>query len=97
MSAVVSRLGIVVGVDGSPFSKAAVWWAARDAAMRDVALTVVHVFTAPVLLETDGSAAWESATAIAFEEASRPGVVLVVLRAWTDVCAEAMPAVDCRR
>ena len=45
MSAVVSRPAIVVGVDGSPFSKAAVWWAARDAAMRDVALTVVHVLT----------------------------------------------------
>lgn len=39
--------GIVVGVDGSPTSDAAVDWAARDAAMRNVALTVVHV--APAL------------------------------------------------
>jgi hypothetical protein len=31
MSAVVSRPAIVVCVDGSPFSKAAVWWTARDA------------------------------------------------------------------
>jgi nucleotide-binding universal stress UspA family protein len=208
MSTVVSCPGIVVGVDGSPFSKAAVWWAAREAAMRDVALNVVHVLTpaavvwpgtytpvrfgqwqaeqaktliadaiaiaeqstgrgstrlvssevmvssvvptlvglskdaqmivvgcrgrgaferrllgsvsfglvhhaqcpvavihdeypamphpgqSPVLVGTDGSSASASATAIAFEEASRRGVELVVLRAWTDVGAEAMPDVD---
>lgn len=38
---------IIVGVDGSPTSDAAVAWAARDAAMRNVALTIVHV--APAL------------------------------------------------
>ncbi|CAM3272019.1 universal stress protein UspA [Mycobacterium intermedium] len=37
------RLGIVAGVDGSPASNAAVVWAARSAAMRNVPLTVVHV------------------------------------------------------
>jgi nucleotide-binding universal stress UspA family protein len=37
------RPGIVVGVDGSPASKVAVQWAARDAAMRNVSLTLVHV------------------------------------------------------
>lgn len=36
-------LGIVVGVDGSPASRVAVDWAARDAAMRGAALTLVHV------------------------------------------------------
>ena len=35
--------GVVVAVDGSPSSQVAVRWAARDAAMRHVALTVVHV------------------------------------------------------
>jgi len=35
--------GIVVGVDGSACSKVAVKWAAREAAMRNAALTVVHV------------------------------------------------------
>lgn len=35
--------GIVVGTDGSAASKVAVQWAARDAAMRNVSLTVVHV------------------------------------------------------
>ncbi|MGB9303787.1 MAG: universal stress protein [Mycobacterium sp.] len=208
MSAVDPSPGIVVGVDGSPFSKAAVWWAAREAAMRDVSLNVVHVLTpaavvwqgtstplrfgqwqaaqaktviadaiaiaeestgrgstrlassqvmvspivpalvglskdaqmivvgcrgrgaferrllgsvsfglvhhaqcpvaiihdeypatppadhAPVLAGTDGSPPSEFATSIAFDEASRRGVKLVVLRAWTDVGAEAMPDVD---
>ncbi|UUO02692.1 universal stress protein [Mycolicibacterium novocastrense] len=35
--------GIVVGVDGSPSSRVATDWAARDAALRGVPLTVVHV------------------------------------------------------
>ena len=35
--------GIVVGVDGSPASRVAADWAARDAALRRVPLTIVHV------------------------------------------------------
>ena len=38
--------GIVVGVDGSPASKVAVDWAAREAAMRNVCLTLVHIIPA---------------------------------------------------
>ena len=45
MSAFDPSRGIIVGVDGSSFAKAAVWWAAREAAMRDVALNVVNVLT----------------------------------------------------
>ncbi|MHA7651669.1 universal stress protein [Mycobacterium sp. ML4] len=37
-----TRLGIVVGVDGSPGSRIAVEWGARDAALRGVPLTLVH-------------------------------------------------------
>lgn len=37
-----TRLGIVVGVDGSPSSKVAVDWAAREALLRGIPLTVVH-------------------------------------------------------
>lgn len=47
MGSAKSYPGIVVGVDGSPTSDAAVDWAARDAAMRNIMLTVVHV--APAL------------------------------------------------
>jgi len=43
-----TNLGIVAGVDGSPSSKVAVYWAARDAALRKVALTLVHVVN-PIL------------------------------------------------
>jgi nucleotide-binding universal stress UspA family protein len=39
----------------------------------------------PVLLGVDGSAASDAATAVAFEEASRRGVDLVALHAWSDV------------
>ncbi|MDR3661385.1 MAG: universal stress protein [Mycobacterium sp.] len=208
MSAVASHFGIVVGVDGSPASDAAVWWAGREAAMRAAALHIVHVLSAaevawpatpapvglvgwqqeqartivadaitiaedgigqqgavqissevvfsrivpalvemaehaqmivvgcrgrgaferrllgsvsfglahharcpvavvhdeglairhpgqaPVLLGTDRSPAAQSATALAFDEASRRGVELVVVNAWTDVGAEALPDVD---
>ena len=54
MSKPISRFGIVVGVDGSPASKVAVYWAARDAAMRNIPLTVVHVLAPPVVM-------WEGA------------------------------------
>jgi nucleotide-binding universal stress UspA family protein len=39
------RYGIVVGVDGSPASNFAVCWAARDAALRHVPLTLVHMLS----------------------------------------------------
>ncbi|MCV7090062.1 universal stress protein [Mycobacterium interjectum] len=42
MSAYPSGRGIVVGVDGSPASTAAVLWAARDAALHKISLTIVH-------------------------------------------------------
>jgi nucleotide-binding universal stress UspA family protein len=55
-------------------------------------VTVVHADqgttpdpAAPVLLGIDGSPASEAATALAFDEASRRGVELVALHAWSDV------------
>ena len=39
--------GIVVGVDGSPSSNTAVSWAAREAAMRNVSLSLIHVIERP--------------------------------------------------
>jgi len=43
MSMTITEPGVVVGVDGSPGSKFALQWAARDAELRDVPLTLVHV------------------------------------------------------
>src|ERR1700758_4816632 len=40
------RYGVVVGVDGSAASNFAVYWAARDAAMRHISLTLVHMVNA---------------------------------------------------
>jgi nucleotide-binding universal stress UspA family protein len=42
MSSRNSDLGIVVGVDDSPAASVAVEWAARDAELRSIALTLVH-------------------------------------------------------
>ena len=41
---------IVVGVDGSAASRAAVDWAARDAALKGLSLKVVHVLTPPMVM-----------------------------------------------
>ena len=65
MSATVKRYGIVVGVDGSPASNFAVCWAARDAAMRDVPLTLVHAFstyvpTLPQIPMPSGVGVWQA-------------------------------------
>ena len=43
MSSKAKHLGIVVGVDGSSASDAAVTWAAHDAVLRGVPLTLIHV------------------------------------------------------
>ena len=40
--------GIFVGVDGSAFLEVAVRWAGREAAMRNVTLTIVHVLPIPL-------------------------------------------------
>jgi nucleotide-binding universal stress UspA family protein len=42
------RRGILVGVDGSAAALAAVRWAAHDAALRNVPLTLVHAVDAPM-------------------------------------------------
>jgi nucleotide-binding universal stress UspA family protein len=47
MSEPVKQRGIVVAVDGSPASNVAACWAARDAAMRNIPLTVVHAVVTP--------------------------------------------------
>ena len=56
--------GIIAGVDGSAASNAAVSWAAREAAMRDVPLTLVHMLntivpTFPQIPLPSGVALWQ--------------------------------------
>lgn len=55
---------------------------------------VAHKAHAPVLVGIDGSAASESATAIAFEEASRRHVDLIALHAWSDTGVLDFPGID---
>jgi nucleotide-binding universal stress UspA family protein len=54
------------------------------AVIHDEEPLVANVARAPVLVCIDGSPASETATAIAFDEASRRGVGLMALHAWTD-------------
>jgi len=53
-----------------------------------------HPGQAPVLVGVDGSEASESATAIAFDQASRRGVELVALHAWSDSAVVELPGLD---
>ena len=49
---------------------------------------------APVVVGIDGSPASEAATAIAFDEASRRGVDLVAVHAWSDRAVDELPGVE---
>jgi nucleotide-binding universal stress UspA family protein len=48
MSSRNARLGIVVGIDDSPAARLAVQWAARDAELRKIPLTLVHAISPEV-------------------------------------------------
>lgn len=50
MSTAASTEPVIVGVDGSPASRVAVDWAARDAARRGAPLKLVHVLTPPAVM-----------------------------------------------
>jgi len=91
MSSIAKRYGIVVGVDGSPSSDSAVCWASRDAAMRNVPLTLVHMLKpfvptfaqipmptgAAVWQEDDGRRVLEEAVKIAKDATTMPGQIKI--------------------
>jgi len=53
-----------------------------------------HPSEAPVVVGIDGSPTSESATAIAFDEASRRGVQLIAVHAWSDFSAYELPGLQ---
>jgi nucleotide-binding universal stress UspA family protein len=85
MSVPGKHLGIVVAVDGSPASNAAVCWAARDAALRSIALAVVHDVVTPIL--TWPPVPYPDSLAIGLEDDGRRIVAHAV-----KIAEEAMPA-----
>lgn len=64
------------------------------AVIRDEDPLMPYPLQAPVLLGIDGSPASELATAIAFDEASRRGVDLGALHAWSDTQVLELPGFD---
>ena len=64
------------------------------AIIHDEDASIDHPDQKPVLLGVDGSPASESATAIAFDEASRRHVGLIALHAWSDLDVSEWPGID---
>lgn len=96
---------VVVGSQGMGAFERAILGSVSSGLLRRAhcPVTVVHadetrpVATSPVLLGIDGSPASEGATALAFDEASRRGVDLVALHAWSDVPVFPIFGMDWRR
>jgi nucleotide-binding universal stress UspA family protein len=85
MSEPVKQRGIVVAVDGSPASNAAACWAARDAAMRNVPLTIAHAVTTPTA--TWPPVPYPDSVAIRLEDDGKKAIMHAV-----KIAEDAMPA-----
>jgi nucleotide-binding universal stress UspA family protein len=85
MSTPVRRHGIVVAVDGSPASNSAVCWAARDAAIRNIPLTVVHAVVTPTT--TWPPVAYPDSLAVRLEDEGKKAVMHAI-----KIAEDAMPA-----
>lgn len=64
------------------------------AVIHDVDPSVAQSRSAPVLVGIDGSPVSELATAVAFDEASRRGVEVIALHAWSDIAVVELPGLD---
>ena len=88
--------GVVVGADGSPSAEAALRWAAREAALRHVPLTVVHV--APSLPVALSMAVWPAGRipeeVLEDEEARARAVVDDAVKVVRDLGGDDRPEVD---
>ncbi|MFZ1178774.1 MAG: universal stress protein, partial [Mycobacterium sp.] len=78
------NVGIVVAVDGSPASNYAACWAARDAAMRNVPLTVVHAVATPT--STWPPVPYPESLAVRLEDEGKKAIMHAV-----KIAEEAMP------
>ncbi len=85
MSAPDQQRGIVVAVDGSPASNAAAIWAAREAAMRKIPLTVVHAVTTPTA--TWPPVPYPESLAVRLEDEGKKAIMHAI-----KIAEEALPA-----
>ncbi len=85
MSETGKNLGVVVAVDGSPASNYAACWAARDAAMRNVPLTVVHAVATPTA--TYPPVAYPESLAVRLEDEGKKAIMHAM-----KIAEDAMPA-----
>ncbi len=85
MSAPAEHRGIVVAADGSPASNYAAAWAARDAAMRNIPLTVVHAVATPTT--TWPPVPYPDSLAVRLEDEGKKAIMHAI-----KIAEEAMPA-----
>src|SRR5271167_270514 len=78
--------GIVVGVDGSPSSNTAVRWAAREAAMRNVSLSLIHVIERQPwgLLALGGGAVQPPSDALEWQRTEGAEIISAAVKIATD-------------
>ncbi|OBI40274.1 universal stress protein [Mycobacterium kyorinense] len=88
MSETETKYGIVVGVDGSAESRAAVRWAAREASMRHEAVTLVHVVQAVIVSWPIGA---QQAAIAKWQESNARDVIVQARNDLTDAMDKPQP------